>query len=77
MAGQRLQIALVCLLVVIAVELGVIAMRLPLGPAWAETKEPIPVTIAWTTNQLNCPAPFPLRCAKVDQECALVVSLSR
>jgi hypothetical protein len=77
MAGQRLQIALVCLLVVIAVELGVIAMGLPLAPTWAQTKEPIPVTIAWTTTQLGCPAPFPLRCAKVDQEGTLVASLSR
>jgi hypothetical protein len=77
MAGQRLQIALVCLLVVIEVELGIIAMRLPMASVWAQTEEPIPVTIAWTPNQLNCPAPFPLRCVKVDQEGALVVSLSR
>jgi len=77
MAGQRLQILLVCLLAVIAVELGVVAMRLPLAPAWAQNKEPIPVTIAWGTSQLGCPASYPLRCAKVDQDGALMVTLSR
>jgi len=76
MAGQRLQFLLVGLLAVIAVELAIIAVRLPLATVWAQTREPIPVTIAWATTQIGCPA-FPLRCAKVDQDGALVVSLSR
>lgn len=77
MTGQRLQILVVTLLAVIAFELAVIAARLPLAPAWAQAREPIPVTIAWGTTQFGCPAPIPLRCAKVDADGALVVTVSR
>jgi hypothetical protein len=73
----RYQVLLVSLLVVIALELALIASRLPLATVRAQASAPVPVVIV-DPNLFGGECPGILRnCAKVEQGGALRVTISR
>jgi hypothetical protein len=74
---RRFQVAVLCLLTAIVMELAVIAARLPLRSAEAqETRRPIPVIIADAgTQSIDCPPA--VNCARVESGGVLRVTVSR
>jgi hypothetical protein len=72
---SRFQVAVLVLMMTIVLELGIIAVKLPVSPTWAQGRNaPLPVVLV-DPGMFNCPALS--KCAKVDFGGALRVSIYR
>jgi hypothetical protein len=72
---SRFQVAVLVLMMTIVLELGIIAVKLPASPTWAQGRDaPIPVVLI-DPGMFDCPT-F-RKCAKVDVGGALRVSIYR